>query len=213
MRRLTVASPVRRLAAAQISSPTHYDPVTHHQVALEQRNIVLNDMLKYGYITQADYEQAVATPIKLSAKKRKVNLPLPYFAQFVQDTIIHPLRNDPNYKKLVNPYYKDIVKVFGKSPEERARFLYQGGLKIYTTEDPAMQREAQQASLRHMPNQGNAFEGNPEVAIATVDPAKGRIKVLLGGPDYGKHKLDLAVQSRRQAGVPVVATPSIGDAL
>jgi membrane peptidoglycan carboxypeptidase len=206
----TLTLPQAALLAAQISAPSFYDPVTHPKAALEQRNIVLHDMLKYQYITQPDYDQAVAAPIKLSARKRKVNLPLPYFAQFVQDTIIHPQRNDPNYKKLINPYYKDIVNVFGRSPEERARFLYQGGLKIYTTEDPVMQREAQQASLRHMPNQGNAFEGNPEVAIATVDPARGRIKVLVGGPDYGKHKLDLAVQSRRQAGSAFKAFTLVG---
>lgn len=192
--------PQAALLAAQISAPTYYDPVVHPQAALEQRNIVLSDMLKYKLITQAEYEEAKATPVHLSAKKRKVNLPLPYFAQFVQDTIIHPQRNDPNYKGLVNPFYKDIVKVFGKSPEERARFLYQGGLKIYTTLDPALQRAAEQAALRRIPNEGNPFGENPEVAMATIAPDSGRIRVLMGGPNYSKHKINLAVQSRRQAG-------------
>jgi membrane peptidoglycan carboxypeptidase len=192
--------PQAALLAAQISAPSFYDPVAHPKTALDQRNIVLRDMLRYRYITQAEHDQAVASPIKLSARKRKVNLALPYFAQFVQDTIIHPQKYDSNYKKLVNPYYKDIVKVFGRSPEERARFLYQGGLKIYTTEDPAMRRAAEQAARTGMPNQGNPFSGNPEVGLASVVPQSGAIRVLLGGPDYIKHKLDLAVQSRRQAG-------------
>jgi penicillin-binding protein 1A len=206
----TLTLPQAALLAAQISAPAFYDPVAHPKAALDQRDIVLADMLKYHYISQADHDAAVATPIKLSAKKRKVNLPLPYFAQFVQDSIIHPLKYDPNYKKLANPYYKDIVRVFGRSPEERARFLYQGGLKIYTTQDPAMQREAQQAALQHMPNQGNPFGGNPEVAIATIAPDNGRIRVLVGGPNYAKYKLNLATQSRRQAGSAFKAFTLVG---
>jgi penicillin-binding protein 1A len=205
-----VTLPQGALLAAQISAPSYYDPVVHPQAALTQRNIVLADMLRYKLITQADYDAAKATPIKLSAKKRKVNLPLPYFAQFVQDTIIHPQRTDPNYKGLVNPFYKDLVKVFGKSPEERARFLYQGGLKIYTTLDPSLQRAAEQAALRNIPNQGNPFGANPEVAIATIAPDTGRIRVLMGGPNYSKHKLDLAVQTRRQAGSAFKAFTLVG---
>jgi membrane peptidoglycan carboxypeptidase len=192
--------PQAALLAAQISAPSFYDPVTHQKAAMDQRNIVLADMLKWKFISETDYEAAVDTPIKLTRKKPKVNLPLPYFAQFVQDTIIHPVKYDPNYKKLANPYYKDIIRVFGRSPEERARFMYQGGLKIYTTQDPAMQRAAQAAALRHIPNEGNPFTGNPEVAISTVATDTGRIRTLMGGPDFTKHKLNLAVQSQRQAG-------------
>jgi len=184
--------PQAALLGAQISAPVIYDPIAHPVAALKQRNIVLQDMLKFGFIERPEYAQAVAAPIKLSGKQRNVNKPLPYFAQFVQDTILHPIATDPNYKT--------YLKVFGKTVEERKRFLYQGGLKIYTTYQPQLQREAEAAVRSNMPSEGNPYSGNPESALTSLVPQNGAIRAMVGGPDFLKHKLNLAVQSRRQAG-------------
>jgi membrane peptidoglycan carboxypeptidase len=196
----SLSLPQAALLAAQISAPSIYDPIAKPKAALDQRNVVLRDMLKYKLISETEYEEALAAPIKLSAKKRKVNLPLPFFAQFVQDSIIHPVKYDPNYKDLINPYYKEIIKIFGKSPEDRAKFLYQGGLKIYTTEDPKMQTQAQNAALNKMPNQGNPYSGNPEAALATIVPQSGAIRAMVGGFDAKHRYFNLAVDTQRQAG-------------
>jgi penicillin-binding protein 1A len=186
--------PQAALLAAQISSPSTYDPVRHPEAAAQQRNVVLHDMLKYRWITDQDYTQAVGAPIKLSAKKRNVNKPLPFFAQFVQDTILHPIPTDPNY----NAY----LKLFGRSIQERERFLLQGGLKIYTTYQPQLQRFADAAVAARMPSEGNPFANNPEAGLVSLVPQTGAIRAMVGGPSYAerKHKPNLAVQARRQAG-------------
>jgi len=186
--------PQAALLAAQISSPSTYDPVRHAEAATKQRNIALKDMLKYRFITDKEYSQAADTPIKLSAKKRLVNKPLPFFAQFVQDTILHPIPSDPNYKT--------YLKLFGRSYQERERFLFQGGLKIYTTYQPPLLRYADAAVAGRMPDEGNPFDRNPEAALASIVPQTGAIRSMVGGPDYAarRHKPNLAVQARRQAG-------------
>ena len=184
--------PESALLAAQISAPSFYDPVAKPKAALDQRNQVLHDMLTYQWITDQQYTAAVNTPVKLSAKKRNVNRPLPYFAQFVQDTILHPIPTDPNYRT--------YLKVFGQSVEERKRFLYQGGLKIFTTYQPLLQRYAENAVAGRMPNEGNPFAQNPEGSLVSIVPQTGAIRAMVGGPSFIKHKINLAVQSRRQAG-------------
>jgi 1A family penicillin-binding protein len=184
--------PQAALLAAQISAPAFYDPVTHPKAALEQRNIVLHDMLRYGFISQAEHDDAAATAIQLTAKKSKVNLPLPKFTQFVQDTILHPLKSDPNYKL--------ILKVFGRTVQDRQRFLYQGGLKIYTTLDPKMQAAAQRAVLNKMPSQGNPYTGNPEAAMTSIVPQTGAIRAMVGGFNEKRNYYNLALETRRQAG-------------
>ena len=184
--------PESALLAAQISAPTYYDPVRKPDTAVKQRNIVLHDMLRYRWITDQQYTDAIKVPLKLSAKQRNVNRPLPYFAQFVQDTILHPIQSDPNYKT--------YLKVFGNTVEERKRFLFEGGLKIYTTYQPQLQRYADAAVSGRMPNEGNPFTGNPESSLVSMVPQTGAIRAMVGGPSFTKHKINLAVQSRRQAG-------------
>ena len=51
-----------------------------------------------------------------------------------------------------------------------------------------------------MPSEGNPYSGNPESALTSLVPQSGAIRAMVGGPDFLKHKLNLAVQSRRQAG-------------
>src|SRR5438128_1794750 len=160
--------PESALLAAQISAPTFYDPVRKPDTAVKQRNTVLHDMLRYRWITDQQYADAIKVPLKLSAKQRNVNRPLPYFAQFVQDTILHPIPSDPNYKT--------YLKVFGKTVEDRKRFLFEGGLKIYTTYQPQLQRYADAAVSGRMPDEGNPFARNPESSLVSIVPQTGAIR-------------------------------------
>src|SRR6185295_1611514 len=45
-------------------SPVNYDPVRHHARALQRRNFVLGEMLRNNFITQAQHDEAVATPLE-----------------------------------------------------------------------------------------------------------------------------------------------------
>ena len=85
-----------------------------------------------------------------------------------------------------DPNYKTYLKVFGKTVEERKRFLYQGGLKIYTTYQPQLQREAEAAVRSNMPSEGNPYSGNPESALTSLVPQSGAIRAMVGGPDFLK---------------------------
>jgi penicillin-binding protein 1A len=186
--------PQAAMLAGLISSPARWDPVDHRDDAIARRNQVLARMHELGWISTDAYDQAVTSPIKLSRKLRNVNAlgPEPYFVRYVEDTILHPLRTDPNFKT--------YLKIFGKTYDQRRTALFQGGLKIYTTLQPKMQAEAADAVETRLPNQGQAPPKDPEAAVVSVVPQTGAIQAMYGGTDFSKQQFNLATQSRRTAG-------------
>jgi penicillin-binding protein 1A len=98
------------------------------------------------------------------------------------------------------PWYRTFLKTFGKTYDDRKRALFQGGLQIYTTLRPNMQAEAEAAVASHIPNPGIKQPANPEAALVTIAPQTGAIQAMYGGPNFTKHKINLAVQGQRNAG-------------
>jgi membrane peptidoglycan carboxypeptidase len=75
--------------------------------------------------------------------------------------------------------------------------LYQGGLRIYTTLDPAWQRYAQEA-VDASPS--ISMDAGPDVSLVSVDAQTGAIRAMLSGKDYRRDQLDLAWRGTRQVG-------------
>jgi membrane peptidoglycan carboxypeptidase len=79
-----------------------------------------------------------------------------------------------------------------------------GGLRVTTTLDPAMQAQAYNALYGHNPDALDPAVGDPSGALVSIDD-NGDVKALVGGQDYAKSTVDLALGtagggSGRQAG-------------
>src|SRR5262245_20988770 len=83
--------------------------------------------------------------------------------------------------------------------------VFKGGLRVYTTVNPAMQLAAEQAlreGLRALeartakPRPGE----HPEGAVVTVEPQTGYVKAIVGGYDFFRSEFNRAVQAKRQPG-------------
>ena len=186
------------LLAALIASPAKWDPVNHKTEAVARRNQVLNRMLKLGWITPEQHVEATTAPIKLSKKERTVNDlgPEPYFVQFVKDQILHP---DLVFSE-DDPRRAQYLKAFGAKYEDRQKALFQGGLKIYTTLLPKLQKVAAKTVETRLPNQGQEPPADPEAAVVTMVPQTGAIQVMYGGKSFSKKQFNLATQAGRTAG-------------
>ena len=108
------------LLAGMIASPSMYDPIENPQQAGERRNLVLARMLEQEMITQAQYEEALRTPVP---DEDEVDPPdadsdQPYFTSWMTE-------------HLLDLYSPGVV--FG------------GGLKVKTTIDPELQVAAESA--------------------------------------------------------------------
>ncbi|MEG2850283.1 MAG: PBP1A family penicillin-binding protein, partial [Raoultibacter sp.] len=153
-------------------SPNALNPIDNPQACLERRNVVLNRMLSNNYITQADYDAAIAQEIVLNVKPQDQGEGMylyPYFTSYVRQLLLEK--------------YSDAE-------------VFKGGMTVYTTIDPATQEAAERAAA----NKRAEIADDLEVALTAVDPETGYIKALVGGSDYYENKFNLATQGLRQPG-------------
>jgi membrane peptidoglycan carboxypeptidase len=157
--------------AAIISFPSRFDPIAHPTHALHQRNIVLSRMRNLHWIGKAKYQDAVDAPLGLSERQRDVASTVP--TSYVEQYVINRFLADPS---------------FGKTYTQRVNLLYRGGLKIYTTFDPAFQDEAERA-IQHRMSQ----PGQPQSALVSIEPDTGAVRAMaVGGQTFEESKYNLA---------------------
>lgn len=111
---------------------TIYNPRRNPMNALHRRNVVLEQMNSYNYLSDQETERFKKLPIVLDYHKLDYHEGMaPYFRQVLEQEV----------KKIC----RDLVK-----PDGTNYNIYKDGLRIYTTLDPRMQRYAEEAVAQHM---------------------------------------------------------------
>lgn len=158
--------------AAIPKSPNYYNPFENPQESKKRQELVIDQMVKYGFITADQAAQAKAKKMVYSTSHKAKNDPRGYFFDMISQKVIEEVGADA---------------------------LYKGGLKIYTTLDMDMQKAAENA-MRHLPSyytDGKKLT-QPQMALAAVDPKTGYVKAMIGG--RGQDKFNRATLAVRQPG-------------
>ena len=143
-------------------NPSYFNPVRHPDRSLERRNVVLHQMTKEGYLTQAEYEKYAAEPLNLKfhVADHKDGLAT-YFRDFLRRYMManEPNRSDYPSWNMVK-YHIDSLNwendpLYGWCNKNRKRNgetynVYTDGLKVYTTIDSRMQEYAEKAVYEHV---------------------------------------------------------------
>jgi len=182
---------VRQLDLAQcaflagiIQRPSYFNPFRHPERTIDRRNLVLDSMVETGAITKDQAERAKAEPLHLSESSVDAS-EAPYFVDLVHEQLLQKLGE---------------------------RDFNREGLRIYTSLDPDLQREAtteventihvvdEQVDKLHARDKkrGIAYV-YPQVALVALNPHTGQVLALVGGRNYGASQLNHAV-SRRPTG-------------
>jgi penicillin-binding protein 1A len=158
------------LLAGLTQAPSLYDPIAYPRRALGRRDEVLRAMLDNGDLTRREYRRAIA------------------------DRELH-LKPGNLYTRIREPYFFSFVRqqLAARYGERRVQ---SGGLRVYTTIDPRLQRLAERAI------KDTLYEPtDPASAIVSIDPRTGAIRAMTGViPGKRKNQFNLAAQARRQAG-------------
>ncbi len=149
--------------AGLIAAPERYSPAVkeNREASIARRNLVIDRMEELGYITREEAVGARAAPMELNQKVVTQRRRFPLFVEEVRLAII----KDPDGV---------FAPVFGKTEGARETVLGQGGLKIYTTLDPDLQRAGLQVARAHLPT-----PEHPEGAIAAVNVRNGAVKAMV----------------------------------
>ncbi|HST55565.1 MAG TPA: transglycosylase domain-containing protein [Solirubrobacteraceae bacterium] len=156
------------LVAGLPQAPSQYNPFHSAGAAKRRRNEVLGKMAQLHYVSAAQAAAAKAAPLGVKHGT--------YYSQRRESFFFDYVR-----QKLINRYGIDTVE--------------QGGLKVYTTIDLNMQRQARQA-IGGVLNEPN----DPAAAVVTIDPANGHIQAMAESQGYHQSQYNLAAQGHRQPG-------------
>ena len=157
------------LLAGLPQAPSVYDPFNDPKAALGRRNEVLLAMLRNRVITAKQYRGAVRVKsLGLKPGNIYTRIKQPYFFSYVTD-------------QLIDAYGAGTVR--------------EGGLKVYTTIDPRLQRLANKAIRDILP-----YRTDPASAIVSVQPGTGAIRAMAAVVRNAGNQFNLAAQSARQAG-------------
>ena len=188
------------MIAGIIRAPTKASPFTNHKRATAERDMVLDRLLtgdcdwireKYDLAPET-IEAAKKAPLKIVASKR--------------------LTTQENYA--MDAIMRDLEILLDDDQQD------QGGLRIYTTIDPALQDEAQKALDRQLTKiearpgyahfKKSAFTDDMrqneqptdylQGALLVLDNRSGAVRAIVGGRDYRESKFNRAIDSKRQIG-------------
>ncbi len=108
-------------------NPSRYNPVSNPDANAERRGKVLNNMLEQGYIDQSAYDAAIADNVYDRI-------------QIIDSEISSDNINSYFVDALTEQVIDDLMEVKGYTETQAYKALYEGGLTIYSTQDPAIQQ-------------------------------------------------------------------------
>ena len=163
------------LLAGLPKAPSSYSPFLHLDRARQRQAYVLERMVEDEYITAAEKESALTTPIHLKSIRPKEKI-APYFVENIR-------------KYIMEKYGSDV--------------LYKEGLEVHTTLNIEMQKAARDAvekGLQELEERENYEKGLVQGALLCMEVKTGAITAMVGGRDFKKSEFNRATQSRRQPG-------------
>ncbi|MDT8900988.1 transglycosylase domain-containing protein [Anaeroselena agilis] len=160
------------LLAGIPKSPNYYSPLNNLKAAKERQSVVLDQMVKYNYVSRDTANKAKSAELKLASRSPGSGGQASYFVDYVTQL-------------LIDKYGADAV--------------YKDGLKVYTSLDLSMQQAAEKA-MGKLPTYRTDAKGNkePQGALVAIDPRNGQIKAMVGG--RGTDQFNRAVLAERQPG-------------
>lgn len=160
--------------AAIPKAPNYYNPFVNPDANKERREVVIDQMEKYGFLTAEQAAMAKVEEVKPCEGHMKEEVDLrSYFFDMCSQKVMAEFDYDA---------------------------LYKGGLKIYTTLNSKMQEEAEKSMKEHLPDfyEDENHKHQPQCAVVSIDPKTGEVKAMIGG--RGDDKFNRATLAVRQPG-------------
>ncbi|MEE1312297.1 MAG: PBP1A family penicillin-binding protein [Lachnospiraceae bacterium] len=189
------------------NGPTMYNPYNHPDATTKRRNKILKDMLEEGYISQSEYDEAVAEEITVVEKKTTET------HDYVETYVIHcateSLMKDSGFEfqySFKDDDERDVYEEeYNKAYATCKHTLYTAGYRIYTSIDFDKQEALQDAIDDRLSYFSDKDNGVYEVQAAgtCIDNETGKVAAIVGGrsqDDLEGYTLNRAYQSARQPG-------------
>ena len=152
-------------------APSAYDPFANPEKTKKRRMAVLDCMYRDGLITKEEVTTINNSDIELvdsSTGKTTRYYKHPYFTSWV---------------------IQQLEKQYGDK-------IYTAGWKVYTTINSTQQTYAEQAVIKRSEEFSNSINAD-DMALVTIDPYTGALKAMVGGSNFNRNQVNMAVRPRQ----------------
>jgi len=157
------------MLAGIIQAPEYYSPDRNMEGLKERQQTVIDVLVEQNLLTEAQGQEIIKQKLNIKAVKSTQN-------------------KHPYYMAYLSSVMEDMV-----GPEK----LYGGGLKIYTTIDSRMQNAAETSVVNNERSFASRGISAKDIALVSIDPATGGIKAMVGGVDWTRNQVNMAVLPRQ----------------
>ncbi|HUQ62444.1 MAG TPA: transglycosylase domain-containing protein [Acidimicrobiales bacterium] len=163
------------LLAGLIRQPSTNEPRSNPTGAESRRRLVLQKMLEQRLVSDGEHRAALGQHLTLQSEVAD-----PYGPA----TLVYP----PEQQEAQYPYFVDYVRryLIAKYGDTK---VYREGLRVETTIDPALQAKADEAVSATLEGTTSPLE----MSLVTMEPATGYVRALVGGRDFAKSQVNLAL--------------------
>jgi penicillin-binding protein 1A len=160
------------LIAGLIQIPGRGNAYQRPEVARERRNVILERMLRAGFIEEAEYGQAVASDLTLTPP--------------------------PEHYGSIAPWATEHARQW--TEKEMPGSFALGGLEVETSVLPVLSAQSEKIASERAIAMENEEEESAQVGVLLFDHQSGYVEVMAGGTNWQKNKFNRATQSCRQPG-------------
>jgi len=167
---LSIAQAASLVATVNYPTALRIDKPENIKANQARRDILIDNMLKHHSITQAQRDEAIATPVTpvITPSVSGCNAAQPASAAYFCDAVKYTVENS---------------KSFGSDPDEARRNLNRNGYKIYTTLNLDLQAKATDDMRKQIPTTMNKIDVGS--AMTSVEAKTGRVIAMVQNTDYG----------------------------
>lgn len=184
-------------------NPSAYNPVSYPEENAKRRKLVLKNMKEQGYITDKEYEDALADDV---------------YSRIQQVNVEYAETNPNSYfvDALIDQVVQDLVEKKGYTDTQAYKAIYNGGLTIESTQNMAMQQICDEEA-----NNPENYAGDVEYSFSyrlTINKADGTTEnyseqTMLAyyqnsNPDYG---INFSSQEEAQAAIDAYKAEIMGE--
>lgn len=184
-----ITLPEAALLAGMVQRPSYFNPVRNPQRTRERRDLVLSLMRENGYISESQYADAVAAPVRLSSPRETDPAGSPYFLDLLNEEL--QSRESQPARALYTTIDVNLQRVADEAVAN--------GMKLVDKQLAGKERDGARA----------------EAALIALDPHTGAIKALVGGRDYARSQLNRILARRPPGSVfkPFVYAAALNTAI
>lgn len=200
------------------NSPNNYNPVINYKLSMQKKESVLKNMLNENYITQDEYDSAMAEEPKIVQKTTNVESNSYLFSYALHCTVLELMAQE-DFKSLYTFDSSEEYEAYEKQYDEKYSEVYEavreGGYKIYTSLNSEMQNKLQSYlsdGLKDFTNQGEDGLYEMQGGAVCIDNETQLVVAIVGGRE-DNNAFNRGYQSKRQPGSAIKPILDYGPAM